>query len=181
MKIEPEIGTNIRRRRLELGLSQEAFARDVGIATRHLGRIEHGSISATIGLLARIAATLDCDVGDLLKKEDVPMPPNLPRGRGGAPREEAGAGRRIASWFDLPCRKKLEAGNFDKSDLDTLQKILFLQKPGSLADAAEQMVADLIARVGGERNLTTSQRRNIALARAWAAARDSGEIDSGKS
>ncbi len=179
MKVEPAIGTNIRRRRLERGLSQDAFARDVGIATRHLGRIERGTISVTIGLLARIADKLDCDIGELLKEKDAPMPPNLPRGRA-AGRDERAGGERVAGWFDLPCLKRLEQADLDKSDLAVLQKILFQKRPGSLTDAAEQMVADVVARVGGEEKLTASQRRNIELARAWAAARDSGEIDTDK-
>ncbi len=176
MKIEPAIGNNVKRMRLERGLSQDALARDVGIATRHIGRIERGTISATIGLLARIAKSLGCEIGDLVEEKDAPMPPNLPRGRTAGRREPDDSGC-TGKWRDLPCLQALTRSNIDKSDLEILQSILFQQKQGDMTRAAEQMVSDLIERVGGIDKLTDAQRRNIELARAWAAAKDTGEID----
>ncbi len=176
MKIEPAIGNNIKRLRLEKGISQDALARQVGITTRHIGRIERGTISATIGLLARIAQALECEIGDLVEEKDAPMPPNLPRGRA-VGRKEPPDSSRTGRWHDLPCLQALTRSNIDKSDLEILQSILFQQKQGDMTRAAEQMVSDLIERVGGIDKLTDAQRRNIELARAWAAARDSGEID----
>lgn len=176
MKIEPAIGNNVKRMRLERGLSQDALAREVGIATRHIGRIERGTISATIGLLARIATALGCEIGDIVEEKNAPMPPNLPRGRTAGMKDRAESAP-TGRWHDLPCLKALTRSNIDKTDLEILQNILFQQKQGDMTRAAEQMVSDLIERVGGEDKLTDAQRRNIELARAWAAAKDSGAID----
>jgi transcriptional regulator with XRE-family HTH domain len=176
MKIEPAIGNNVKRIRLEKGLTQDALAREVGIATRHIGRIERGTISATIGLLARIAKSLGCEIGDLIEEKDAPMPPNLPRGRTAVRKETEDLGP-TGKRRDLPCLKTLTRSNIDKTDLEILQSILFQQKQGDMTRAAEQMVSDLIERVGGIDKLTDAQRRNIELARAWAAAKDTGVID----
>jgi len=170
MDIEHQIGVNIRRLRLEMGLSQEALARLVGATGRHLGRIERGSISVTIGLLARIADALNSPVGDLLSRRDTPMPPNLPRGRrtrdgDGAPTDPADAPD-AAFPFDVLSDPAL------KSDLETIRRVLNHERSGFLSQATEKIIGDLIRQSGGEENLTAAQRKNIELARALAAAKD---------
>ena len=170
MDIEHQIGVNIRRLRLEMGLSQEALARRVGATGRHLGRIERGSISVTIGLLTRIADALNSPVGDLLSRRDTPMPPNLPRGRrmredSDAPADTVDAPDEIFP-FDTPSDPAL------KTDLETIRRVLNHERSGFLSQATEKIIGDLIRQSGGEENLTTAQRKNIELARALAAARD---------
>jgi Predicted transcriptional regulators len=51
-------GANIRRLRLERGLTQEDLAGEAGIAMRHVGRIERGESSPTVDLLGKLAAVL---------------------------------------------------------------------------------------------------------------------------
>ncbi len=168
MDIEHQIGVNIRRLRLEMGLSQEALARLVGATGRHLGRIERGSISVTIGLLARIADALNSPVGDLLSRQDTPMPPNLPRGRrtrDGETTDAAEAPDEIFP-FDVLSDPAL------KSDLETILRVLTHERSGFLSQATEKIIGDLIRQSGGEENLTAAQRKNIELARALAAAKD---------
>jgi|GEM_PF-554906 len=185
MNIEPTIGRNVRRIRLEQGLSQAALAEAVGVATRHIGRIEQGTISATIGLLARLADALHCEIGDLIEDRDVPMPPNLPRGRAvaqstdreDADADKAASGLRGRLGGCRPSKPNPALGKVPSADLRMLERILFKPQEGTLCQAAEQMVSSLIEQAGGEENLSPAQRRNIELARAWAAAKDSGELN----
>lgn len=51
-------GANIRRLRLERGLTQEDLAGEAGIAMRHVGRIERGESSPTVDLLGKLATVL---------------------------------------------------------------------------------------------------------------------------
>ena len=51
-------GLNVKRLRLERGLSQEALAAEAGLAMRHLGRIERGQANPTLDVLERLAVAL---------------------------------------------------------------------------------------------------------------------------
>lgn len=55
MRWEKIVGANVRRLRLERGLSQEALAGEANLAMRHLGRIERGEISPTVSILSKLA------------------------------------------------------------------------------------------------------------------------------
>ena len=171
MKLELQIGQNIRRLRLESGLSQEALAKSVGATSRHIGRIEHGSISVTVGLLGRIANSLRCPVGWLLETYSKPMPPNLPRGRG-----RASAAKPEAS----PASKE-QIDPALKDEMETIKRILERDTAGPLTRATEEFVTELINSIGGEGNLTETQRRNIDLAFSLAAAKDAAQSGEGSS
>jgi len=81
MIIERVVGQNIRRIRLERGISQEALAYDAEIDRSYLGSLERGEKNPTVRLLARIAEVLDCEMPDLVTESAKPVPRNLPRGR----------------------------------------------------------------------------------------------------
>jgi transcriptional regulator with XRE-family HTH domain len=81
MAIERIVGENVRRIRLERGISQEALAYDADIDRSYLGSLERGEKNPTVRLLARIAEVLGCGVPDLVTSSDQPAPGNLPRGR----------------------------------------------------------------------------------------------------
>ena len=64
------IGEIIRSYRLETGLSQEAFAVQVGIDRSYYGSVERGERNITVLNLIRIASTLNKEVGDLFPPID---------------------------------------------------------------------------------------------------------------
>lgn len=171
MDVELVVGRNIRRMRLDLGLSQESLAFDVGIAARHLGRIERGTISATVGMLARIADALGCTIGDMLEDGERPMPANLPRGRGASATSIGFHSDDGQADYQADTPADPEQTDPDP-DIEALRDILHGGPRGKYSAAAEEMVADLVAEIGGEEKLTHVQRENIQLARAWALARD---------
>jgi transcriptional regulator with XRE-family HTH domain len=59
MRWEEVVGINIKRWRLERGLSQEDVAHRVGIDLSYFGQIERGKRNPTIAVLGRIADALD--------------------------------------------------------------------------------------------------------------------------
>lgn len=60
-----KFGENLRKIRLEHGLSQEHLAIDSDIPTNQIGRIERGEISTTIGTLFAISQALDIEIREL--------------------------------------------------------------------------------------------------------------------
>jgi transcriptional regulator with XRE-family HTH domain len=66
-ELERIVGENVRRLRLARGLTQEKLGFEAGIAMRHIGAIERGQASATVGMLGRLAATLGVPPGSLLQ------------------------------------------------------------------------------------------------------------------
>lgn len=58
MDIRRIVGRNLRRLRLDRGLSQEALAHDAGMAPSFLSQIENGKRSVTITKLQEIATAL---------------------------------------------------------------------------------------------------------------------------
>lgn len=52
------LGSALKRRRLELGLSQEGAAEAIGITPRHYQKIEAGSVNVTLRTLAKITSAL---------------------------------------------------------------------------------------------------------------------------
>ena len=61
----PLIGSHIRRRRTELGLTQTALARQVGVSPSYLNLIEKNKRNIAGGLLTRLAAELGLDLNEL--------------------------------------------------------------------------------------------------------------------
>ena len=66
-----KLGDAIRRRRNELGMSQEEFAEVVDCHRNFVGRIERGQQNPTVDTLVRIAKALDCSVRDILRDTDL--------------------------------------------------------------------------------------------------------------
>jgi transcriptional regulator with XRE-family HTH domain len=59
--LQAAVGRNLRRLRLERGLSQEAFAEVLGVHRTYMGGVERGERNLTLRSLERIAARLDVD------------------------------------------------------------------------------------------------------------------------
>ncbi|MBT9470844.1 MAG: helix-turn-helix transcriptional regulator [Phenylobacterium sp.] len=66
------VGRNVRRLRLARKLTQEDLAGEAGLAMRHLGRIERGTSSPTVAILARLAEAMGVTPADFLTAEDLP-------------------------------------------------------------------------------------------------------------
>ncbi len=60
------LGENLRARRGTM--TQEAFAKRLGISRATLNRLENACQNITIATLDQIATALKCDVGDLFKE-----------------------------------------------------------------------------------------------------------------
>lgn len=61
---------NVRRRRLELGLSQEALAERAGVHRTYVGMLERSEKNVTIYNIERIARALELDPEILLRKAE---------------------------------------------------------------------------------------------------------------
>ena len=70
MSWERIIGANIRRLRVERGLSQEEVADRIGIDTSYFGQVERGRRNPTVRVLAKVAAVLDVPLPRLLDQND---------------------------------------------------------------------------------------------------------------
>jgi len=64
------VGGNVRRIRLERGLSQEAFADLIGIHRTDMGGIEPGERNLTLRSLDRIAERLDVPLHELVRPSE---------------------------------------------------------------------------------------------------------------
>jgi transcriptional regulator with XRE-family HTH domain len=62
------IGTEIRRRRQKLGISQAVLAAKAGVHTNVIGRTERGVYNPTVLTLNAIAAALKASMADLLSE-----------------------------------------------------------------------------------------------------------------
>ncbi len=62
------VGRNIRRIRVEQGLSQERLAYDSGVDRSYLGGMERGAENPTVDVLDRIAATLRVPLCDFFEE-----------------------------------------------------------------------------------------------------------------
>ncbi|KRS21902.1 XRE family transcriptional regulator [Alishewanella sp. WH16-1] len=61
-----QLGENIRKRRVEIGLSQDNLALNANIDRSYIGRIERGEVNITVEMLFKIAAYIKIDPRDLL-------------------------------------------------------------------------------------------------------------------
>lgn len=79
---------NLRRIRVERGISQEALAYEAGIDRAYVGGLERKSHNPTIDLLDRLATTLATDMAEFFAKvpKGASPPKPLPAGRKGARR-----------------------------------------------------------------------------------------------
>ena len=68
MSIREDFARNLRKLRHAKGLSQEALAYEADIDRTYISALERGVYSATIDMVAKIAAVLEVDPGALLQK-----------------------------------------------------------------------------------------------------------------
>lgn len=66
MDIRQRLGQNIKRLRLERGLSQEAFAHEAGLHRTYVSDIERGARNPTITVLEKLAKPLGVPASALL-------------------------------------------------------------------------------------------------------------------
>lgn len=83
MEARAIIGWNLRKLRVERGLSQERLALAAGIDRAYVGRVERGSENVTISTLEAMARALAVPVADLLiePEQGASPPPALRAGR----------------------------------------------------------------------------------------------------
>lgn len=62
-----QLGTNVRRLRLEQGWSQDVLSDRSGLHRAHIGEIERGETNVTLQTLKTLADTFKVRVSDLLK------------------------------------------------------------------------------------------------------------------
>lgn len=65
--LQRTVGQNLRRYRLNRGLSQEAFADLVGVHRTYMGGVERGERNLTLRSVERIAAVIEVEPLELLK------------------------------------------------------------------------------------------------------------------
>lgn len=65
--LQKAVGVYLRRYRLGMGLSQEAFADVVGVHRTYMGGLERGERNLTLKSVERIADTLGVDVLEMLR------------------------------------------------------------------------------------------------------------------
>jgi len=65
--LQRAVGRNLRRYRLERGLSQEAFADLVGVHRTYMGGLERGERNLTLRSVERIAGRIKVDPLELLR------------------------------------------------------------------------------------------------------------------
>ena len=64
----------MRRRRIELGISQEALANVVKVERSHMGKVERGEHMPTLTLVLRIAKALGVSSADLMRDTEKQLP-----------------------------------------------------------------------------------------------------------
>ena len=70
MNVRKTIGWNLRRLRVDKGLSQERLALEAGIDRSYVGRVERGMENVTVSTLEAISLTLDVHVSELFAVVD---------------------------------------------------------------------------------------------------------------
>lgn len=83
MDVRKTIGWNLRRLRVDKGLSQERLALEAGIDRSYVGRVERGMENVTVSTLEAISLTLDVHVSELFAVVDdkLASPKSLRAGR----------------------------------------------------------------------------------------------------
>ncbi len=70
MDVRKTIGWNLRRLRVDKGLSQERLALEAGIDRSYVGRVERGMENVTVSTLEAISLTLNVHVSELFAVVD---------------------------------------------------------------------------------------------------------------
>lgn len=81
MKARVLVGRNIRRLRVECGLSQEALGHAAGCEPSYVGRIERGGENVGVDLLEALATALDVEVAAFFTESGGGLLPGLQPGR----------------------------------------------------------------------------------------------------
>lgn len=83
MEARKLVGWNIRRLRVERGLTIETLAGDADVSSAYLAQLERGEVNAGIDLLDRVAAALFAALADLVivPPPGAKPPKPLPAGR----------------------------------------------------------------------------------------------------
>ena len=83
MDARAHVAWNIRKLRVERGISQDAFAVDAGIDRTYVSRLERGMENPTVAVLEGIAAALGVEIEALFArpKPGEEAPARLPAGR----------------------------------------------------------------------------------------------------
>lgn len=81
MDVRKLVGRNLRRLRLERGLTQEGLAHDADIAPSFISQIENGKRSPTVTLLDTLAKTLRAPIVEFFTETEPSPIKGLPRGR----------------------------------------------------------------------------------------------------
>jgi transcriptional regulator with XRE-family HTH domain len=89
------VAWNLRRLRVQEGLSQEALGADAGVDRAYVGKLERGAENPTIALLGRLAKALKVPVSEFFVKPRSGDRPPLPL-KGGR-RGSKHPGRRLRS------------------------------------------------------------------------------------
>lgn len=86
MEAKKLVGWNIRRLRVERGLTIEALAAEADVAPAYLGQVERGAVNVGIVILGRVAKTLDARLAELFVEPppEAKPPKPLKAGRRGA-------------------------------------------------------------------------------------------------
>jgi transcriptional regulator with XRE-family HTH domain len=62
-----QVGINLRKIRMDKGVSQEQLSYDTEISINQIGRIERGQINTSVSTLYEISSALDIDIQELFK------------------------------------------------------------------------------------------------------------------
>lgn len=68
--VKTRLGSEIRRRRLEIGLSQEAFAANLGVHRTYLGAVERGEVNLSLQKLFVLTLAFKCEFSELFAPID---------------------------------------------------------------------------------------------------------------
>lgn len=74
MKAHYQDPAQIRRRRIESGLTQQELATLAGASKAHISMVERGTAGASASLLARLAGAFGCEVAALMPPPPVSAP-----------------------------------------------------------------------------------------------------------
>lgn len=127
---------NIKRRRLQLGLSLQQLADRCGVSASMLSAVERGARSPTLRVVTQIVEGLGASLTELL--EDAPEPPLLVRHRPDAAFRDEGSGTERwglsprlvghgveTSWYRLP--PGAEAGPFRPHPATTYEEVVVVR------------------------------------------------------
>lgn len=78
MEARKLISVNLRRLRVQKGLSQENLAVDAGIDRTYVGRLERSLENPTVAVLEKLAAALDVEINAFFVVPDPSAPPPRP-------------------------------------------------------------------------------------------------------